>query len=180
MPTPPKSAYVLEKEGKSHRTKEELRQRKEAEQSLLTGAKLKENRATKEKEVAHKEFLRIKKLLKSIEKDDDIYGAVINRYCILRSEEYELIEHREKVQENILSITERLAGIKDEADYRDVCASLASLEKTYASLDRVIQAKRKMQAEIEKENAMTITSACRSINKKVDTGKDPLLEALSG
>lgn len=55
-------------EGRSHRTKKEMRQRKQAEQSLLTGEEIREKPEVKQNKIAHKEFLRIKKLLKNIEK----------------------------------------------------------------------------------------------------------------
>lgn len=37
MPTPTKPVSIIEMEGRSHRTKKELRQRKDAEKALLTG-----------------------------------------------------------------------------------------------------------------------------------------------
>ena len=42
MPTPPKPVKVIEMEGKSHRTKKELAQRKRAEEELLTGIRMEE------------------------------------------------------------------------------------------------------------------------------------------
>lgn len=86
MPTASKSADIIRMEGKSHRTKKELRQREQAEKALLTGIPLKERQEVKDNEIAHKEFLRLKKLLEKINKFDDMYGAVINRYCILYPE----------------------------------------------------------------------------------------------
>ena len=86
MPTPPKPADVIMLEGKSHRTKKELRQRKKAEEDLLTGNRLRETKEVKENELAHKEFLRIRKLLEEIGKNDDLYSGVINRYCLLSAE----------------------------------------------------------------------------------------------
>ena len=86
MPTPAKPVSVLEAEGKSHRTKAELEKRREGENALATGTSLKERPEVKKNEIAHKEFLRLNKLLKSIEKNDAIYEAVINRYCILHAE----------------------------------------------------------------------------------------------
>lgn len=80
---------------------------------------------------------------KGIDKADDLYGATINRYCMLRAEELEL---------------------------------LAKLQR----LKQQINAKRKMQSDIEKENVMTIASALRSIPKKVDEDADPLKEILNG
>lgn len=69
MPTPTKPVNVIRMEGKSHRTKRELRSRENAEKKLLTGEKLKERNEVKSNPVAHKEFLRIKKLLEKIEKN---------------------------------------------------------------------------------------------------------------
>lgn len=76
MPTPTKPVNVIRMEGKSHRTKRELKSRENAEKRLLTGEKLKERKEVKSDPVAHKEFLRIKKLLEKIEKNDDLYSSV--------------------------------------------------------------------------------------------------------
>lgn len=72
MPTPAKPAKILEMEKRSHRTKKEIAQRKNAEAALLTGVVLKEKREVKNNQIAHKEFQRLRKLLKSIDKDDDL------------------------------------------------------------------------------------------------------------
>ena len=56
MPTAPKSADIIRMEGKSHRTKKELRQREQAEKALLTGIPLKERQEVKDNEIAHKEW----------------------------------------------------------------------------------------------------------------------------
>ena len=53
---------------------------------------MKERPEVRENETAHKEFLRLKKLLEKIDKFDDMYGAVINRYCILYAETKEFEE----------------------------------------------------------------------------------------
>lgn len=79
MARPSKPYVVIKGEKKSHRTKAELEQRKRGEESLLTGIKIKENPEVRKNEEAHKEYLRVKKLLKAIEKEDELYGAVINR-----------------------------------------------------------------------------------------------------
>lgn len=180
MPTPPKPVSILQLEKKSHRTKAELAQRDKAEQSLLTGMKIREESAVKKNPVAHKEFLRMKKLLRSIEKADDLYGATINRYCMLKAEEAEFLEKRTVLSERIDIISDELTTCKDDGVFRDLAASLASLQKTFVSLDRNINAKRKMQADIEKENVMTIASALRSIPKKAKEENDPVKEILSG
>lgn len=97
MPTPTKPVNVLRLEKKSHRTKKELAQREKAEDSLLTGVVIKETKDVKLNSMAHKEFVRIKKLLKIIGKDDDLYGAIINRYCLLHAECIEFQEKRENI-----------------------------------------------------------------------------------
>ena len=93
-PTPSKTVSIIRSEGKSHRTKRELRQREQAEKAVLTGIPLKERPEVRENETAHKEFLRLKKLLEKIDKFDDMYGAVINRYCILYAETKEFEEKK--------------------------------------------------------------------------------------
>lgn len=179
MPTPPKPVSVLRTEKKSYRTKAELAKRQAGEESLLTGKKLKEDALVKQNPHAHKEFIRMKALLKGIDKADDLYGATINRYCMLRAEELELLAKLQRLDQQINVIYDRLGDYRD-AEFRDLSASLASLEKTYASLQRSVHTKRKMQSDIERENVMTIASALRSIPKKVDEDADPLKEILNG
>lgn len=176
MPTPPKPSNVIKIEGKSHRTKKELRERQQAEESLLTGEKLKEAKEIKENPLAHKEFLRLKKLLKSIEKDDDLYGKIINRYCLLLAECIEFEEKRERVYERMDELEEHY----DNFEYPDYLRMQIDLSKQLISYDKQIQAKRKMLFDIEKENIMTIASSLRSIPKKADKKTNAVKEALSG
>lgn len=176
MPTPPKPAKIIELEGKSHRTKKEIRARKEAEASLLTGERLKESKEVKENPKAHKEFLRIKKLLESIEKNDDLYGRVINRYCLLLAECTEFEEKREKMEET----AEKMEEHASDMEYEDYCRLKIDLSKQLIAFDKQVQAKRKMLFDIEKENIMTIAASLRSVPKKAEEKKNPLMEALSG
>ena len=55
-----------------------------------------------------------------------------------------------------------------------------SMQKNLVSLDKQVQAKRKMLLDIEKENIMTIASALRSVPKKTEKKDNPLLAALNG
>lgn len=176
MPTSPKPAKIIELEGKSHRTKKEIRARKEAEASLLTGERLKESKEVKENPKAHKEFLRIKKLLESIEKNDDLYGRVINRYCLLLAECTEFEEKREKMEE----VAEKLEEHASDMEYEDYCRLKIDLSKQLIAFDKQVQAKRKMLFDIEKENIMTIAASLRSVPKKAEEKKNPLMEALGG
>ena len=96
MPTPAKPFNVLMNEKKSHRTKAELQLRQAGEEALISKISMKEREEVKQNKLAHKEFKRIKSLLKNIEKDDAIYKNVINRYSMLLAECLEFEEKREK------------------------------------------------------------------------------------
>ena len=187
MPTPPKPFKVLSSEKKSHRTKAELNQRKHAEAGLATGTALKERKEVKSNEVAHKEFLRINKLLKNIEKNDAIYEPVINRYCMIIAECKDLEERREEfyklIQELKIELKELVKNMEagQAALYKlEYSRELAKMMNSMLNCDKQIQTKRKMLLEIEKENIMTIASALRSIPKKVEKKTNALLEALGG
>ena len=97
MPTPPKPFSVLKSEGKSHRTKKELKLREQGEKALSTGTALKVRNEVKKNKIANKEFKRINELLKKIEKNDAIYEAVINRYCLIYAETMEFEEKKNKL-----------------------------------------------------------------------------------
>nr|DAZ11823.1 MAG TPA: hypothetical protein [Caudoviricetes sp.] len=159
-----------------------MRQRKQAEQSLLTGEKIREKTEVKQNKIAHKEFLRIKKLLKNIEKNDDLYGVVINRYCLLYAECFEFEKKREKMFEQLCDLQEKEDELieHEEMTQKEFYGIENSMQKNLIALDRQVQSKRKMLLEIEKENIMTIASALRSVPKKVEKKKNPLMEALNG
>lgn len=176
MARPSKPVNVIELEKKSHRTKAELQQRRRAEAELLTGKIITETEEVKSNQLAHKEFLRVRKLLRAIGKDDDLYSGVINRYCLISAECMEF----EQKRKNIIRQQETLKEHSKNMEYEDYIEKSIELDKTLISYDRQIQAKRKMLFDIEKENVMTIASALRSIPKKPETKKSALLEALNG
>lgn len=173
---PSKPANVIRLEGKSHRTKSELRTREKAEKSLLSGSALKETKDVKRNPKAHVQFLRIKKLLNGIEKADDLYGSMINRYCLILAECSDFEEKREKVY----SLMQGLEDRSGEMEFDEYIRLQRDLSKELISYDKQIQAKRKMLFDIEKENVMTISSALRSIPKAPEKKGNPLKEILSG
>jgi len=185
MPTPSKPYTVLAAEGKSHRTKKELRARRDGEAAMLTGKELKERKTVRDKPEAHKEFMRIKGLLKEIGKNDALYESVINRYCQIMVECTEMECKRERVS-NLIGHMEKAFGKMEKAgeieydDLTKVIKELTKLSSTLISYDRQVQAKRKMLLDIEKENIMTIAAALRSVPKKDDRQENPLLKALNG
>lgn len=181
MPTPPKPYLVLMQENKSHRTKDELEQRKKGEEQLSTGTALKEHSETKKNDIAHKEFKRINTLLKTINKNDALYENIINRYAIIYAECIGFANKRERFYKNITDLEEKYAMDIDSMSITEYFSMQRDLEKSIIDLDRQIQNKRKMMLDIEKENIMTIASTLRTIPKK-DTSKEnsPLLKALRG
>ena len=189
MPTPAKPFKVLTTENKSHRTKAELKMREEGEKALSTEIELKERKEVKQNKVAHKEFKRIEKLLKNIGKNDAIYEAVINRYCLLQAECSDLEERREEFYNLVFELKEEMKKVTDDReDDTEKATTILEYSKTIAkimnsmnAIDKQIQSKRKMLLDIEKENIMTIASALRCIPKKEENEADnPLLKVLRG
>ena len=185
MPTPSKPFSVLTAEGKSHRTKKELLARRDGEAATLTGKAMKERPAVKDKPASHKEFLRIKNLLKEIGKADALYEPVINRYCQLMAECTELEEKREHCYQLVMKL-EEVAETLHEMDQLDadglfsLTKEFTKLSATLISYDRQVQAKRRMLLDIEKENIMTIAAALRSVPKAPEQKENPLMKALRG
>lgn len=160
MSRPSKSTDVLIGEGKSHRTKAELRQRAEAEQAALTNLKMRENAEVKSDPVAHEEFKRVTRLLKAVGKYDALYESVINDYCIYKSE--------------IVQYTNMLKEVKDDPEVRST-----DRYKLIMEISDKIERLRKRRFDIEKENGMTIASSARSIPKKVEKNANPIMAALN-
>ena len=189
MPTPAKPFSVLKSEGKSHRTKKELKLREQGEKALSTGAALKARSEVKKNKIANKEFKRINELLKKIEKNDAIYEAVINRYCLIYAETIEFEDKKKKLYE----LVEKLESqFEDSVEYleaeelaketRKFAGAIGNVLASIVDLDKQLQPKRKMLLDIEKENIMTIASALRVIPKKPenDSAKETILKVLSG
>ena len=180
MGRPAKTADVLKNEGKSHRTKEELEEREKAEKSLLTGQKIRKFPEVSENKIANKEFNRVKKLLEALEKNDDLYSNIINRYCLLKAECNEFEEKRERFYKDLERADE--AADDGKIETKEYLRLINSIQRNVIDIDKQIQNKRKMMFDIEKENLMTVASALRSIPKKAP--KDPedkaLLKFISG
>lgn len=180
MGRPPKPFTVISSEKKSHRTKAELESRKKAEESLATGVKMRVRPEVKADEVAHKEYKRIAKLLRNIEKDDDLFGACINRYCQMYAECKDFEEKREVFYQRALRLEERESEIlgNEEMSVREYYGLLATLQGQVVALDKQIQAKRKLMFDYEKENLMTVAAGLRNIPKKESKADDPLMELI--
>ena len=156
MARPSKAAENL----KRHTTKAELEQRKAAQESSFTGLPVREAPDVANDPVAHQEFVRVTELLASVGRNDAMFEAVINDYCVLKSDLARYTDLRRTIQEDgEISGTDRY--------------------KLILNCDKQIDSYRKKRFDIEKENGFTMASALRAIPKKVETPQNPLIGVLN-
>lgn len=184
MPRASKPAAVIKSEKRGHRTKAELEMREKAENELLSGEPLFERAEVVKDKIAHKEFLRIRRLMTAIKKNDALYAPALNRYCELFSEERKLKNVYDRLDSLLKGLEERYEAIKDDLDYeqiKDFTKQLAAFTRQISALDGLIMQKRTAQGKIESENCMNVAAALRTIPKDVGKEeKDELLKVLSG
>ena len=162
-----------------HRTKAEKQLRATAEKELMTGQMLTESEEVKNNPVAHKEFLRLKKLFRAIGKDDDLCGDTINIFCTLVAECAEFEQMKRDLTSELELLTEEYR--QEKIDFMVFVAQKNIIIGNIFTCDKKLMDKRKMRNDISKENIMTVQSALRSIPKKVESeSEDPLLKALRG
>lgn len=183
MSRPPKPVSVLKEEGKSHRTKEEMERREKGEAALLSGKKCFERDSVKSDPVAHREYQRLVKLMRAINKDDALYAPVYNRYCELFSEiEFYLGQIR-----SISAAMDRSRQLFDdleEVTSDDINAFQKQTSQLLGQLNTAnsaVMQKRKMMFDIEKECCMTVSAALRTIPKEAEKADaiDPLVAILA-
>lgn len=172
MARPSKSILVIQ----GHRTKQEIALRKEGESGTLTGEGMRERPDVKAVPDAHKEFMRLRRLFRRIEKDDAIYAQAINDYCLLHAECLAVAGKIARVEADLEYLEDR----KDEMDPVDYLQLRNALYDKELKLSAELDKKRDKKRSIEDKNLMNIQSALRSIPKKPDEKRNPLKEALSG
>ncbi|MGI5885528.1 MAG: hypothetical protein ACOX83_11300 [Candidatus Spyradocola sp.] len=175
MARPAKAIDVLTDGGSSHLTKEEIKARKDAESAFASGATLRERPEVRTDAAAHREFLRVSKILSKVGKNDALFEPVINRYCQLQSECAAFEAMREGFRADLDELRED-GGMEADARYR----LKIKMQQAILDADKQVQAKRKMMFDIEKECAMTISSAVRTVPKAPAKQDNPLLELLNG
>lgn len=187
MARPSKPISVLTSEARSHMTAKQKADRERAEKEVLSGGKIVESSSVKRDPIAHKEFLRVCRILSKIEKNDSSYETVINRYCELLAECIHLKEQRDYSWETFTEIraTFKLLAADNTLEERievlmELTKNLSSLTDAMNKIDKILDSKRQMLFAIEKENLFTIAGALRSIPKKVEKEEDELLKALKG
>ncbi len=187
MARPSKPAAVIKTEKKSHRTKAELEARENAENGLLSNKKLQERKEVKENKIAHSEFQRVSKLMKAIGKDDALYSSGINTYCLLYAEIGNLTEQMKALDKTGDMLRESFERLVDDPESSIEPETIIQFEKSFTRLisqklniSSMIDKKRKMMLDIDKENVMTISAALRSIPKQPETKENPIYAILRG
>ena len=181
MARPAKTSGVIKAEGKRHRTKAELEARANAEQAVLSGKPLFERSEVSSNKTAHKEFLRVSKLMTKIGKNDALYSSGINTYCELYAEIVELEEDIQHIKELDYALEEKFEKLEN-LDFEQIMSftrQIIKLQSQKAAISTAIDRKRNMMLAIDKENVMTISAALRSIPKTPQKKENPLLAALA-
>ena len=176
MARPPKASKVIKLEKKSHRTKKELATRERNEKALLTGKMMIETADVRNDRTAHLEFLRLKPLLKAIDKFDEIYGAPVRRYCLNKSKLNEIECDIEKIKNEIEDIRNNKNDFeKNMPEYYRI---ITKWEEILAKKESIAKSFRAEMIDFEKQNCMTIRSALSAIPKKPETKANSVKEAL--
>lgn len=179
MGRPSKPAELLKSEGKSHRTKQELAFRKQQEEATLTGKKLEEPRAVKDLKIAHATFLKTRRLLEAINKNDELYSAATCRYCTNTQKLADAEESIQVLKTELEELRESRSSYVENKAIPDYYRMLTKLEDTITRKEQLAAGIRKELTDFEKENCMTIASSLRSIAKQPEKKANPLLEALA-
>lgn len=179
MGRPSKPAELLKSEGKSHRTKQELAFRKQQEEATLTGKKLEEPRAVKDLKIAHATFLKTRRLLDAINKNDELYSAATCRYCTNTQKLADAEESIQVLKTELEELRESRSSYVENKAIPDYYRMLTKLVDTITRKEQLAAGIRKELTDFEKENCMTIASSLRSIAKQPEKKANPLLEALA-
>lgn len=123
-PSMPMALILSEKKG--HYTKAEIETRSNAEKTLYTGVKFREQQQVKDCPAAHAEFLRLKRLYSKIPYVDALDEQIINRYCLEIATIYDLQSRKERLMKDL----EMAEKVEERIPLYDM------IDKTLASMDR--------------------------------------------
>lgn len=179
MARPTKSVEVIKLEKKSHRTKQELAFREAAEKSTLTGNQIIETADVKSDKEAHREFLRCRRLLRLIEKDDEIYGAAVRRYCLNKSRLKKTDDEIEELKVELAELKKSRSAFEEKEKIDEYYRLITKMEDTITKKEQLSKSYRMEMNDFEKENCMTIRSALKTIPKQPETKTNSLKELLA-
>ena len=115
-----------------HRTKAEKRQRAK---ELMTSMAFKEWPEVRANSVAHKQFARLRRLYRSIDKDDAIFETVLNRYCMMLAE----CADYEKEYQRLYELAEKLEDNMSEMEFADYIKAVIEINKQLQANDKLLQ-----------------------------------------
>lgn len=153
---------------KGHRTIAEKKARLRNEADLLTGSALQEWPEVYKNKRAHARFVKTKNLLASIGKDDAMLEPIINRYCLIIAECYDC----EAEDNRLHDMADKLESRESDMEFADYIKSAISINKSISSNQSILQAKRKMLLDIEKESGMTLLAQLRTTTRKTKEDVD--------
>lgn len=162
MGRPSKPVDLILLEGnKDRRTKAELEYRKKAEEALYTGENFKEEKFVKENPIAHKEFLRLRRLYSKISFVDALDQQMINRYCLEVANLSNLQKLYEKLESKI-DDCEQLETKDIVQLYKSITGVLSNMHKS-----------KELLLKYEDRLFLNPTSRIRSIPKKPPEEEKP-------
>lgn len=161
---PSKPVELLIFEGKSHRTKAELKHRLAAENMLKTKENYKESAEVKANLIAHKEFLRLKKLYNKIEYVDALDQQIINRYCLEIANMQRLSALLDKMESQI-DVLEEYVDFKPK--------ELVDLYRAIAGILSKIESSKKLLLAYEDRLYLNPAARLRSIPKESPKKESP-------
>lgn len=156
-----------------HRTKQEIALRKAGEAALLTGEPMRERPDVRRIPEAHREFIRLRRLFRTIGKDDALYQGTINDYCLLHAEALAAAGLISRIEADLEYLDQHEARMDPGKSLRIRSTLEAHEAKALATVDR----KRDKKRAIEDKNLMTAQAALRAIPEKQER-KNLLKEVL--
>ena len=134
-----------------HLTKAQIAARREAEEALSGGMKMRMSAAVKNDKLARKYFARLAEIFEKIDMCDAAIENVINRYCMMLSE----YDHLAEMLADARAVMEQGTGAEDDAAFEKV-----------AALEVLLRKLRDQMLAIEKENLLTAQSKIRAVPKQ--------------
>ena len=156
-----------------HLTKREIALRKAGEAAALSGEPMRERADVRKIPEAHKEFVRLRRLLQRIQKADALYREVISDYCLLHAECMAIPARLDRIRKDLDYLEEKAVELDPIVYYKLRAALYGHEAKISAELDR----KRDRKRRIEDKNLMTLQAALRAVPEKREH-RNPLKEAL--
>lgn len=135
---------------KKNLTKNEIKQREEAEIANLSGIPIRIFTEVKKDKIAKIEFERVVAIMSAVNKNDALYEAVINDYCLAKSDIERYMKYRLNAEKDLKTLIKNNdMCFVEKLEFKD------KLYKNIASYDKQIQSYQKKRFDIEKKDTLT-------------------------